>query len=99
MICVLMKTILTLCGLMLLAGPALAGDDQPTTPKPGSKERTAICDAVRSYSRSEHGVSPKLKFLWKVEWMKVQGRYTPATRTSKAGVPHDPASGGAQGKW
>ena len=47
-----MRMILTLGWVVLLAVPGLAGAGA-YTPKPGSAERKAICDALRSYTRRE----------------------------------------------
>jgi len=47
-----------------------------TTPKPGSPERTAICDALRLYVQYSQQLPPqKADFKWKVESMKVEGKY------------------------
>lgn len=83
-----MRKILMLGWVALLPLPGSAGDEEPYTPKPGSAERTAICDALRAYTRSEYGISPKLKFLWKIEWLRVQGRHA-----SFAGSPVTPDGG------
>ncbi len=45
------------------------------TPKQGAPERKAICDVMRKYVRSMHGMDRKKAFLWKIETLKVQGNY------------------------
>jgi hypothetical protein len=47
-----MRQIIACICLTVLFGPApavLSGEEQPHTPKPGSPERQAICDAVREH--------------------------------------------------
>ena len=70
-----MRTILTFCWVALLALPSLAGDEKPHTPKPGSPERKAICDAMRAYVRKEYEAPAKVKFLWKIEELKLLGKH------------------------
>jgi hypothetical protein len=68
-----MKMLITVGLMLFLTLPIRAGDSTSHTPKPGSPERKAICDALRTYARSEYRVDPKLKFLWKIDWLKLQG--------------------------
>lgn len=68
-----MRIILTLISAVLLVVPSPAGDEKPHTPKPGSAERKAICDAMRVYARKQHQVSEKLKFLWMIDGLRVAG--------------------------
>jgi hypothetical protein len=65
--------------LMMVAAcavPARAGDEAaPYTPKPGSAERKAICDAMRVYARKQCPGHHGLAFLWTIGWLKVSGRH------------------------
>lgn len=70
----MMKTLLVFA-VAALPLSALAGDESAYTPKPGSKERKAICDAMRAYTRTQYKVDPKLHFLWKIDWLRLQGRH------------------------
>lgn len=45
------------------------------TPKPGSSVRKEICDSMRKYARQMYRVNPRLKFLWKIDTLKVLGNY------------------------
>ncbi|MCH7228992.1 hypothetical protein [Haloferula sp. A504] len=66
-----MKMLITLGLTLFLALPSRAGDSTSHTPKPGSPERKAICDALRTYARSEYRVDPDLKFLWMIDDLRV----------------------------
>lgn len=46
------------------------------TPKPGSPERVAICDALRVYVEKQHAVAPlKKKIVFKIDRILVNGDY------------------------
>lgn len=46
------------------------------TPKPGSPERVAICDALRVYVEKQHAMAPlKKKIVFKIDTIKVNGNY------------------------
>ena len=48
----------------------------PFTPKPGSAERTAICDALRVYVVKNHSQSkPAKKIVFKISYLKVDGDF------------------------
>ena len=60
-------------GLVIFVSPLWGGG--PETPKPGSTDRTAICDAMRNYVRKD-AVRPLPKpLLFKVEFIRVDGAY------------------------
>ena len=61
---------------LALALSADAGASPYTTPKVGSPERVAICDALRAYVQKEVAVRklPK-KIVFKVEWLRVSGDF------------------------
>ncbi|MCP5534759.1 MAG: hypothetical protein H7A51_00820 [Akkermansiaceae bacterium] len=69
------------CILTIMAGmmmPAVAQADPgaaPYTPKPGAPVRKAICDAMRKYARQTSSIDPKIRFLWKIDTIKVLGNY------------------------
>jgi len=67
-----MKTRLTAIVLLLSAGALLA---KPYTPAPGSPERKAICDAMRVYVRKDNPKLLKIPFLFKVDFLRVDGDY------------------------
>ena len=58
--------------LVVLAPLALLGE--PHTPKPGSPERKAICDAMRIYITKDKPPLHK-PILFKVEFLRVEGDY------------------------
>ena len=48
----------------------------PHTPKPGSPERVAICDALRVYVVNELADSkPKKKVVFKISFLRVEGNF------------------------
>ena len=50
--------------------------DSTFTPKPGSPERVAICDALRVYVEKQHAMAPlKKKIVFKIDSIKVNGNY------------------------
>ena len=70
-----MKRALTILMCVVTATLSATAENKTYTPKPGTPVRKAICDAMRKYMRQTHEVNPKLKFLWKIDTMKVQGNY------------------------
>lgn len=70
-----MKALILFVAAALLPMSAPAGDERGYTPKVGSPERKAICDVMRAYARKEYGDLEKEKFLWKIEDLKVLGKY------------------------
>lgn len=51
-------------------------DDGTFTPRPGSPERVAICDALRVYVEKQHAMAPlKKKIVFKIDTIKVNGNY------------------------
>jgi hypothetical protein len=51
-------------------------DDGTFTPRPGSAERVAICDALRVYVEKQHAMRPlKKKIVFKIDTIKVNGNY------------------------
>ena len=69
--------------LMLCLCPALA-QDRPHTPKPGTRERQAIADALRAPVQREL----KRKVAFKVDHLRVQGDWA-----FMKGVPQQPGGG------
>ncbi|MBT8044724.1 MAG: hypothetical protein KJO79_07215 [Verrucomicrobiae bacterium] len=68
--------LLTLMATILLPTPVQSDNDARLyTPKPGTQVRKAICDAMRKYVRQMQDIDPKIKFLWKIDTMKVLGKY------------------------
>ena len=67
------RIIALLLGLAALMPPAWGGSSQ--TPKSGSSERKAICDAMRSYVQKDAIRSLPKPILFKVEFMRVDGDY------------------------
>ncbi len=68
--------VLTIIAAILLLPLAQAASRAKVyTPKPGTPVRKAICDAMRKYIRQTQEIDPRIKFLWKVDTMKVLGRY------------------------
>ena len=68
--------ILTLVAGMMLPSVTQADPEAKLyTPKPGTPVRKAICDAMRKYIHQQSGVDPKIKFLWKIDTMKILGDY------------------------
>ena len=63
---------LTLALLAMACPAVLLGE--PHTPKPGSPERKAICDAMRLYITKDIPPLPK-PILFKVEFLRVDGNY------------------------
>ncbi len=65
-------------GILFAAlGPGLASDAQTIhTPKPGSSERQAICDAARAYVLSKYatGTLPQ-PIVFKVDHLAIAGDY------------------------
>ena len=60
-------------GLVIFISPAWGGSAQ--TPKPGSQDRKAICDAMRIYVQKD-AIRPFPKpIVFKVEFMRVDGPY------------------------
>ena len=87
-----MKTRLTAIALLLSAGALLA---KPYTPTPGSTERKAICDAMRTHVRKTMVNLRKMPFLFKVEFLRVDGDYAGfegfAVNTDGSDIPVDVA--------
>ena len=53
-----------------------AADGGTFTPKPGSPERVAICDALRVYVEKQHAMAPlKKKIVFKINRITVNGNY------------------------
>jgi hypothetical protein len=53
-----------------------ASDGGNYTPKPGSPERVAICDALRVYVEKQHAIAPlKKKIVFKIDRITVNGNY------------------------
>jgi hypothetical protein len=53
-----------------------SADDGTFTPRPGSAERAAICDALRVYVEKQHAMAPlKKKIVFKIDNIKVNGNY------------------------
>ncbi len=53
-----------------------AADDGTHTPRPGSPERVAICDALRTYVARQHAMAPlKKKIVFKIDRITVNGDY------------------------
>lgn len=53
-----------------------SADGDTFTPKPGSPERVAICDALRVYVEKQHAVAPlKKKIVFKIDRILVNGDY------------------------
>jgi len=67
-----MKTRLTAIAWLLCAAALPA---KPHTPAPGTAERTAICDAMREYVIAANKKQLAHSFLFKVEFMRVDGDY------------------------
>ena len=60
-------------GLAIFLAPVCMGG--PSTPKPGSSERTSICDAMRAYAMKS-AIRPLPKpILFKIEFIRVDGDY------------------------
>ncbi len=58
--------------LVMILWPLIAWAELPHTPKPGSAERNAVCDAMRVYVKAYRAPGP---ILFKVDQMKVLGKY------------------------
>ncbi len=71
------RALILMLAAALPGAAARAADDAaaPHTPKPGSAERKAICDAMRTYARRQCESAPGLQFLWTIGWLKVLGRH------------------------
>src|SRR2546422_9130402 len=62
--------------LSLYAGVALAGAQSDYTPKPGSSERQAICDAARTYVLRKYATAPLPQpIVFKIDRVRVQDHY------------------------
>lgn len=59
--------------LLLLSATALFA--KPSTPAPGAPERKAICDAMREYVVAQTRKPVARSFLFKIEFLKVDGNY------------------------
>jgi len=57
---------------VIILWPLIAWAELPHTPKTGSAERNAVCDAMRMYVKAYRAPRP---ILFKVDQMKVLGRY------------------------
>jgi hypothetical protein len=58
--------------LAMIVWPMIAWAESPYTPKPGSAERNAVCDAMRVYVKAYRTPG---RILFKVDQMKVLGKY------------------------
>lgn len=62
--------------VLVLAACCSIATAAPFTPKPGSAERTAICDALRTYVVEHHSQSkPAKKIVFKISYLKVDGNF------------------------
>ncbi|MEI6035042.1 MAG: hypothetical protein WCS65_12290 [Verrucomicrobiae bacterium] len=68
-----MKTVIVSVAVFLVGLHAQAA---PYTPKLGTPERTAICDALRSYvGKNETTKKLPKRIVFKVDYLKVEGQY------------------------
>jgi hypothetical protein len=67
-----MKTQLIAMAWLLCTAALFA---KPHTPAPGTAERKAICDAMREYTIAAQKKTLAYSFLFKVEFMRVDGDY------------------------
>jgi hypothetical protein len=71
-----MKAIHLFLPFLILAGSLAARESGIVTPAPGTPERNAVCDEMRKYLRYSGQVDRNFgPFLFKVEWMAIQGNY------------------------
>ena len=62
--------------ISLNVGVALAGAPSDYTPKPGSSERQAICDAAREFVLSKYTTAPLPQpIVFKIDRMRVRDPY------------------------
>jgi hypothetical protein len=62
--------------LVILGATTPLSAQTPHTPKPGSPERQAICDAMRAFVQSEHAEKTLPKpVVFKIDTLRVQGDF------------------------
>ena len=67
---------LLLClALVILGATTPLSAQTPHTPKPGSPERQAICDAMRAFVQAECAESPPQPVVFKIDTLRVQGDF------------------------